>query len=59
MEHPNLMPGAAVRDGDDEGTVTSRTTSRNDAGPVREIEVDYPAGRRTYTNSEIGRLESR
>jgi len=59
MEHPELMPGREVRDGDRTGQVSGRLTTRGPDGPHREITVRYPDGREAvYTNDEINLLEA-
>lgn len=57
MEHPTLMPGAEVRDGNLTGKVVGRLTTRTDAGPQREITVRLNDGREVvYVNDDINNL---
>jgi hypothetical protein len=54
----DLQPGAYVHDAGEgrRGYVTSRVTSRNDEGPVREIIVDFFGAEVSFINKQRDRL---
>lgn len=54
----DLRPGVYVHDSGEgrRGYVTSRTTSRNDEGPIREVVVDFFGVEVSFVNGQRGRL---